>query len=245
MRLANPNDRPTRYALEHRLRGLRRETGITSGRAAAGRRAPPNTPARALAAAGATPSSVKTEATGFDAPASATASIASKSSLAKNKATPKTDAKVAAMVIKKEPDAEPTTPTPSSKNAIGTSTSSVKRKHDAMQTDGSMTDSSEEAVSTEADDTTDCPANPSSPKRRRRSHARSSKTPIGALARFDGGDSSDDNETDTGAGAAWAGTMKKRAKRVQHDDSDSDFDPDFDASDDDSRKGQRGSSFRC
>lgn len=148
------------------------------------------------------------------------------------------------MVIKKEPGTEPTTPTPAAKNMISTISSGDKRKRTAIQSDGTMTDSSEEAVSTDDDTGMDSPT-AASPKRRRVSSARASKIANGSLAHYDGGNSSDDNETGTGAGKAWAGIVKKRAKRAKRDDSDSDWSPDFDASNDEGRKGRRGSAFRC
>lgn len=197
-----------------------------------------------MAAAVATSSTVKSESSAGDPPASASGNSTNKSTPAK--ATPKTDAKVAAMVIKTEPGTEPSTPTPAAKNVVGTASSGEKRKRNTALSDGTMTDSSEEAISTDNDDTIDSPT-AASPKRRRVSQARASKITNASLAHYDGGNSSDENDIGMGAGAgvAWAGVVKKRAKRAQRDDSDSDFDPDFDASNDEDRKGRRSFALRC
>lgn len=115
------------------------------------------------------------------------------------------------------------------------SSANKKRKRRATPEGDFNTESSEEAVSTDDDETSVDSPTPAA-KQSRISYTRVAKPQEGAYTSFDGGDSEDDNRTIGIGGPAtdWADVMKKRLSiRAQLDDSDEKSDPDWLQSDND------------
>lgn len=160
--------------------------------------------------------------------------------------------------IKQEPLADPATPTPASTFVTARfptppaskPTASAKRKRKA--TDSSTSESSEEAMSTDDDDDDGRQPSTQSPKARRTRYTRNTKVAGEEVYnQLDGPETSADDDNNEGVvgGAAeqWktVKAQKRRAKRVERDESDEDFDPEV-SGDSATRKAQIGKSrFRA
>jgi hypothetical protein len=167
----------------------------------------------------------------------------------------KQDSAIGKAKVKVEPNSSSATPTHATAAIAATpSTASIasnKRKRSSVNkptATANISESSDEAVSTDAGADT-APESPTpAAKMPRTTYERSGKAKEGAFAIYDGGDSEDDSACDISTDKArWAGVIKKRAAiRYTRDDSDDDFNiDDFHSAEEDYSMKARQRSALC